>query len=1239
MGSGIHPPKIFISAVTSELGEARSKLEDVFRKYGADPTAQQAHPSSLSDGLAIERAIAEADLAICLIGYRSGEPLPPGVLSKGIPYPCSWTQWEAWKARQKGAGKYKLFFYTGDQLGKAQSDDDASLQVRFRTEICKREKEAGHFWYDFETFDALTEQIVQFIQSPQGALTQFQEGAWSKIRSEYRLRTLTHWRSGFPKVYFGEQETSASEKQDLMNGSRAPLIATQGLSILSPGDGGEQAQFLRPAAFLQGRESEERAREREQATWYPVSRTALNELLLKRENGPFQLGGVEIPEPVRLFLVSGGGVGKTTNMRWLEASLNGWHPKSAPGVQMPSSGNESAVLAVMVNAGDLREKSDEEVIEVLASKVARETGSADSDWSRKAITKGLKKDAADGRLVVLADGLDHVEPGSVPFLISAQLPGRLWANCKIVAAGRPHAIQGWRENSGRADLHVDLCRWRFLEPSEFEPHESEVFLGVTGTVSRYSIVADQLGGLTRVPRVLEYVRTLGASRLAGVRTSADIYDRAIPELIAQTLEAGSETTRKIGPEWEKDYKSKSVPPDQLKHIMKLLSALAFLSLCQTTDSETPVESGAYKLDISPTIRKQLCERLAQEGGQPYPPEALEQDLRALAGFASVIGNGVFDAAETEIKNLESLVWSNRTIQQFLAAYWLAVHARGFDEFVKSLRGETSALSASHPDLDTSRLRRYVFFPEDSSTDTTYDLNVFLAEMPAPRPSAWVASASAWYDPQLRSAGCPERRWSSEMLYRSWATMHGIAGYPYDDWWDLPYEKLTTRRPGRERAKASVHAGRDVKGLASEIAPPVARQVLHRFFSDFENILSGAQGPEKRATAQEMIAGENWIPVPEGSFRMGAPAEKQGFPPKVKAYWQRDLDYVQSGRLPAEAVARQSTKKEWFLGAQGRRLQERDIRWLSEVFRLVEPQTQAKAGNGSGLTQPARLSLGWLTGRLKLSQRCQNRNSPAYRRALKLLETNWSRRDETPAEEVQWVAPFTMHRLPVLHSWYYLFSPGHRAAVDAYLQDIPHPADDHPAIYISWFDAWAFCQWAVWTEADPAHPGKHRKYGLRLPHEPEWEYAARWTKDNGGMPRQAPYGQRYWWGDTFYQHEQSPEEEPLSTDVAHARGSPGSTRAPAKAAPNGLGFQDILGNVWEWTANIYDTRKEEDTTGVEIMKYSRHHPAGRPPVNCTRTMRGGLWYYLDLLANSSARFRLTCDDRDYKMGFRAVREER
>jgi formylglycine-generating enzyme required for sulfatase activity len=460
-----------------------------------------------------------------------------------------------------------------------------------------------------------------------------------------------------------------------------------------------------------------------------------------------------------------------------------------------------------------------------------------------------------------------------------------------------------------------------------------------------------------------------------------------------------------------------------------------------------------------------------------------------------------------------------------------------------------------------------------------------------------------------------------MLYRSWATMHDIAGYPFEDWWDLPYETLIAKASGNARAAASLHQHREKSGLdQNPAASRVARGVLDRFYADFGNILKGACGRQQQIAAQDMVDQKNWLSVPAGRFKMGASMKRQGFPPKVRAYWIRDLDDVQTGRQSVDSVARRSTKREWFTGAQGRLLREGDILWLTETFRLVAPPADAPHPD------------------------VPNRNASGYRCALKILEDKWSRRDETPAENPQQVAPFVMHWLPILHRWYYLFAPGYQRTVASYLKPARHPPADHPAIYISWFDAWAFCQWATWTVDDPAAKGRRRRYGLRLPHEAEWEYAARWNKKRAGRPERVAYGQRYWWGDTFYKHEDpddkhSAKPEPISNKRAHTIGSPGCTRAPLDAAPNGLGFRDILGNVWEWTANVYETRREGEEKGGDVMQYSRIYPTDRPPVNCLRTMRGGLWYYLDLLANCTARFRLASDDRDYKMGFRVVREER
>ncbi len=108
--------------------------------------------------------------------------------------------------------------------------------------------------------------------------------------------------------------------------------------------------------------------------------------------------------------------------------------------------------------------------------------------------------------------------------------------------------------------------------------------------------------------------------------------------------------------------------------------------------------------------------------------------------------------------------------------------------------------------------------------------------------------------------------------------------------------------------------------------------------------------------------------------------------------------------------------------------------------------------------------------------------------------------------------------------------------------------DHPAIHIAYPDALAFAAWA----------------GGRLPSEAEWEHAAQ-----GGLR-----GALFPWG----------QDEPSDTNARHcniwqgefphrnlaADGFIGT--APVDAfAPNGYGFHNMCGNVWEWTSEPFRIR--------------------------------------------------------------------
>ena len=112
-------------------------------------------------------------------------------------------------------------------------------------------------------------------------------------------------------------------------------------------------------------------------------------------------------------------------------------------------------------------------------------------------------------------------------------------------------------------------------------------------------------------------------------------------------------------------------------------------------------------------------------------------------------------------------------------------------------------------------------------------------------------------------------------------------------------------------------------------------------------------------------------------------------------------------------------------------------------------------------------------------------------------------------------------------------------------------DDHPVLHIAFADAHAFALWA----------------GKELPTEAEWEFAAR-----GGLP-----GRAYAWGD-----ELMPDGVPMANtwqgrfpfENQSAGGHDGTSPVGGYPA-NGYGLVDMIGNVWEWTADWYRERHPRD----------------------------------------------------------------
>ncbi len=167
-----------------------------------------------------------------------------------------------------------------------------------------------------------------------------------------------------------------------------------------------------------------------------------------------------------------------------------------------------------------------------------------------------------------------------------------------------------------------------------------------------------------------------------------------------------------------------------------------------------------------------------------------------------------------------------------------------------------------------------------------------------------------------------------------------------------------------------------------------------------------------------------------------------------------------------------------------------------------------------------------------------------------------RNDETP-HQVTLTRGFWIGQTEVTAQAFRHFTLATEATMPKAPDDNPDWKDESmPISNVSWSDASAYCTWT----------------GGRLPTEAEWEFAARGGSD------QLRYGaieQIAWY---------------KSNSVAHAH-------AVKTLVPNAYGLYDMLGNVWEWTADLY---------GRDFYRASPASDPRGPQAGEYRVMRGGSW---------------------------------
>ena len=214
------------------------------------------------------------------------------------------------------------------------------------------------------------------------------------------------------------------------------------------------------------------------------------------------------------------------------------------------------------------------------------------------------------------------------------------------------------------------------------------------------------------------------------------------------------------------------------------------------------------------------------------------------------------------------------------------------------------------------------------------------------------------------------------------------------------------------------------------------------------------------------------------------------------------------------------------------------------------------------------------------------------------------------------------RVPVddlSHWWHYLRGANWR---HPYGEESVSGLEQHPVVHVTFGDAEAFAQWE----------------GKSIPTEAEWEFAARGGLDGAAFAWGHEFlpGNRHmantWQGEFPWQHVCRDGYERTSPVGAYP--------------PNGYGLYDMIGNVWEWTADWYRPRHPDEVVKACCIpanplgpraedSYDPHQPAIKIP---RKVLKGGSHLCAPNYCRRyrpAARFPEPVDTSTSHVGFRCI----
>jgi formylglycine-generating enzyme required for sulfatase activity len=192
-------------------------------------------------------------------------------------------------------------------------------------------------------------------------------------------------------------------------------------------------------------------------------------------------------------------------------------------------------------------------------------------------------------------------------------------------------------------------------------------------------------------------------------------------------------------------------------------------------------------------------------------------------------------------------------------------------------------------------------------------------------------------------------------------------------------------------------------------------------------------------------------------------------------------------------------------------------------------------------------------------------------------------DEKPAHQVTLSKDFWIGQTEVTVGAYKRFAATGREIHAAPPFNPDWANENLPMVSVMWDEARDYCAWA----------------GGRLPTEAEWEYAAR------GGSTEARYGA-------------------IDEIAWYSSDSGNQSHDVAQKCANRFGLYDMLGNVWEWVSDWYDTNYYQSSPSQDPQGAAR---------GLERVLRGGSWTNSARGIRASVRYRVNPATRTPYRGFR------